>query len=79
MAEDDFDLDEDFPLGDGSADDTADVRCPYCSESVTITVDAGGGVHQQYVEDCEVCCNPWQVTLRFVDGAASVEIAALDE
>ncbi|MDQ3082067.1 MAG: CPXCG motif-containing cysteine-rich protein [Gemmatimonadota bacterium] len=42
-------------------------------------VDAGGGAHQQYVEDCEVCCNPWQVTLRFVDGAASVEIAAIDE
>jgi len=79
MAEDDFDLDEDFPPGDGSADDTADVICPYCSESVTIMVDAGGGAHQQYVEDCEVCCNPWQVTLRFVDGAASVEIAALDE
>ncbi|MBA3406376.1 MAG: CPXCG motif-containing cysteine-rich protein [Gemmatimonadaceae bacterium] len=79
MAEDDFNLDEDFPLGDGSADDTADVICPYCSESVTIMVDAGGGAHQQYVEDCEVCCNPWQVTLRFVDGAASVEIAALDE
>ena len=78
MQDDDLDLDEEFPLGDGTADDSADVTCPYCGESVSIAVDAGSGDMQQYVEDCEVCCNPWQVTVRFVGGAADVRLATLD-
>ncbi len=69
-------LDDLFPLGDGTADDSAEVVCPYCGESVTIAVDPGGGSHQRYVEDCQVCCNPWQVTVQFVDGEAIVEILA---
>jgi len=38
-----------------------DANCPYCGESVEITVDESGGAHQSYVEDCPVCCQPWQV------------------
>ena len=75
---DDSGLDEDFPLGDGTAEDSARVMCPYCGEVVTIAVDPGGGSSQQYVEDCEVCCNPWQVTVRFVGGRAHVEVSPLD-
>lgn len=78
MADYDFDIDDDFPLGDGTAEDFAAVVCPYCGERVTISLDAGGGSYQQYVEDCEVCCNPWQVSVRFIAGAAEVEIAPLD-
>jgi len=51
---------------------------PYCWQTISMILDLSTP-EQSYVEDCEVCCNPWQVTLRFVDGAASVEIAALDE
>ena len=58
---------------------SADVVCPYCAESVTISVDPGSGSLQEYVEDCEVCCNPWQVTVWFVEGIPMVELAALDE
>jgi hypothetical protein len=75
----DDDLDSDFPLADGTAETSADVVCPYCAEGLTIAVDPGGGSVQQYVEDCEVCCNPWQVTLRFVEGIPMVELTALDE
>lgn len=78
MDPDDLELNEEFPLGDGTADDSADVTCPYCAEPVTIAVDAGGGSFQQYVEDCQVCCNPWQVSVRFTDGIASVDVAPLD-
>lgn len=71
-------LDDEFPLGDGTADTSTCVTCPYCSETVEISVDPGGGSVQRYVEDCEVCCNPWQVTVQFINGIASVEVSALD-
>jgi transposase-like protein len=35
--------------------------CPYCGEEVELSVDEGGGSRQSYVEDCPVCCQPWQV------------------
>ena len=75
---DDAGLDEEFPLGDGTVDTEATVMCPYCSEAVTITLDAGGGSVQAYVEDCEVCCQPWQVTVTFRGAEASVSVRALD-
>lgn len=78
MAGDDFDLDEEFPLGDGTAESSADVVCPYCGEGVSIALDPGGGSSQDYVEDCAVCCNPWQVSVRFIGGTAAVEITSLD-
>ena len=31
--------------------------CPYCWEQVTMLVDTSIS-EQEYVEDCEVCCNP---------------------
>ncbi len=76
---DDPDLDADFPLGDGTAETTADVVCPYCGEGVTISVDPGGGSAQEYVEDCEVCCNPWTVTVSVDDGERSVSVDRLDD
>ncbi len=33
------------------------VTCPYCGESFTTLVDCSAGA-QQYVEDCQVCCQP---------------------
>lgn len=66
-------LDEDFPLGDGVADLEAEVICPHCGEGSTIALDPGGGESQDYVEDCPVCCQPWQVSVRYgPDGTASV-------
>ena len=66
---DDFDLDDEFPLGDGTAENSADVVCPYCGEFVTIAVDPGGGTSQQYIEDCEVCCKPIQIQYEVEDEA----------
>ncbi|HUX33985.1 MAG TPA: CPXCG motif-containing cysteine-rich protein [Gemmatimonadaceae bacterium] len=80
-ADDDSDsLDEEFPLGDGAADTEATVICPYCAEEVEITLDPGGGADQQYVEDCEVCSQPWRVSVTYLeDGQAEVTVEALDE
>jgi hypothetical protein len=73
-------LDEDFPLGDGTAETTAAVYCPYCNETVEIALDPGGGSSQEYVEDCEVCCQPWAVNVRYnVDGTATVSVTPLDQ
>lgn len=77
--EDYLDDDDDFPLGDGVADTTAEVWCPYCGEPSEIAVDPGGGDLQHYVEDCPVCCRPWQVTVHFAsDGTVTVACDADD-
>lgn len=38
--------------------------CPYCWESVSMLLDSSI-LKQTYVEDCEVCCNPIQVSSQF--------------
>lgn len=39
-------------------------QCPYCWEEISMLLDAS--VHTQtYIEDCEVCCNPIEVTPNF--------------
>ncbi len=78
--DEDPDLDEEFPLGDGTVDTEATVLCPYCGESIEIAIDPGSGAAQEYVEDCEVCCRPWQVSVTFdADGAAEVTVSSLDD
>lgn len=73
-------LEEEFPLGDGTADLEAVVSCPYCGESVELTLDPGSGPEQDYVEDCEVCCQPWQVSVRYdTEGHADVTVLPLEE
>jgi hypothetical protein len=64
---------------DDPADSEATVLCPYCGEQVEIAVDPTGGSTQSYVEDCQVCCQPWQVTVR-IDrrGKAVVRVDGLD-
>ena len=34
--------------------------CPFCGEPITLLIDVSAG-GQQYIEDCEVCCQPMQV------------------
>jgi hypothetical protein len=80
LGEDDAALDDEFPLGDGVADRAAVVYCPYCGEPSEVAVDPGGGAHQEYVEDCPVCCRPWRVTVAYrPDGSADVWAQTDDE
>ena len=77
---DEFDLDRDFPLGDGTADTSGIVDCPYCGEPNSISLDPGSGDDQDYVEDCQVCCQPWRVSVHYRnDGTAVVRAVALDD
>jgi hypothetical protein len=43
-------------------DDLFPVICPYCGEEVEIYLEPD--VRGSFVQDCEVCCNPWRVTVR---------------
>jgi hypothetical protein len=37
-------------------------------------------MHQQYIEDCQVCCRPWLVSVSYDDeGAAHVHVDASDD
>lgn len=56
-------------------DAETEVECPYCGETVEIVVDKAGGATQDYVQDCEVCCQPWQVHVRLdVGGVVEVRV-----
>ncbi len=60
--------------------DAVAVSCPYCNAEVELVVDPVGGENQEYVEDCEVCCQPWTVRVTIGrDGVDSVEVSTLDE
>lgn len=48
------------------------VDCPYCGETNEIEVDPSAGRSQAYEEDCQVCCRPWQVRVRFDEDSEPV-------
>ena len=39
-------------------------QCPYCWEEISMLLDASV-TSQTYIEDCEVCCNPIELYVRF--------------
>jgi len=38
-------------------------QCPHCWEEISMLLDRS--VSQTYIEDCEVCCNPIEITVKF--------------
>ena len=38
--------------------------CPYCWETISMMLDNSAS-KQVYIEDCEVCCNPIQLSVQF--------------
>jgi transcription elongation factor Elf1 len=41
-------------------------QCPYCGEEISMVLDASVR-RQTYVEDCEVCCRPIEITYTIED------------
>ncbi len=37
-------------------------QCPYCWEEISMLIDFSVN-SQSYIEDCETCCNPIQITV----------------
>ena len=48
------------------------VSCPYCGEHVDITLEPE--IFGTLVQDCEVCCRPWQVRVGYDQGARYIEV-----
>jgi len=57
-------------------EETFVVTCPYCGENVEIYVEPE--MRGSFVQDCEVCCNPWRVRVWREDGERQVEVARAD-
>jgi hypothetical protein len=57
-------------------DDTFLVVCPYCGEEIEIYVEPD--VQGRFVQDCEVCCQPWTVRVTTVDGDRWVDVSRAD-
>jgi transcription elongation factor Elf1 len=39
-------------------------QCPYCWEEISMLLDTSVR-KQTYIEDCEICCNPIEINVRF--------------
>jgi len=66
---------------DSPGDDSPEaglLACPHCGEALDSYVDPGGGEHQDYVEDCAVCCRPirFQAALDPETGQYTVDVSA---
>ena len=50
-------------------------HCPFCAEPITLVVDFSAG-SQTYIEDCQVCCQPMEISVSVeADGHQSVQVA----
>lgn len=56
--------------------DAFPVTCPFCGERVEIYVEPD--VKGSFVQDCEVCCNPWRVQVSGRGGDRTVRLTRAD-
>ncbi len=70
----DYDFDDDFADEPGhELTDEATYLCNSCGEEIVVPLDFSEGHHQEYVEDCPVCCNPNVIFVDFdADGQANI-------
>ncbi len=53
-------------------------QCPYCWEEISMLLDPSQS--QTYVEDCEICCNPIEITTEFqAQNLVSFSAISLDQ
>jgi hypothetical protein len=54
-------------------------QCPYCWEEISMLFDSSI-TKQQYIEDCEVCCNPIEITALFENAElVSLEVNSIEQ
>ncbi len=42
-------------------------QCPKCWQEISVLIDTSA-VEDEYIEDCEVCCNPIIITFLYKNG-----------
>ncbi|NND15519.1 MAG: CPXCG motif-containing cysteine-rich protein [Eudoraea sp.] len=47
-----------------------DFQCPYCWQEISMLLDPSIA-DQEYIEDCEVCCNPIRIKVSFKENDMS--------
>ena len=53
--------------------EATEVQCPYCWEMINFTIDCSVP-EQEYIEDCEVCCQPIDLKITInTDGLPTVQ------
>ena len=60
-----------------NATEPVSIECPYCGESIEILVDLSVE-EQSYIEDCQVCCRPINLTV-MVDAEGMPQVTAIGE
>jgi cysteine-rich CPXCG protein len=63
-------------VGSPQVSDEFLVTCPFCGEQVEIYVEPD--VNGSFVQDCEVCCNPWRVHVSGRDEDRAVHVTRAD-
>lgn len=53
-------------------------QCPYCWETISMLLEPMPQ-RQHYIEDCEVCCRPIELTYSLDTSLDSFEAAILDQ
>ena len=57
-------------------ENTFRVTCPHCGETLEIYIEPD--VEGSLIQDCEVCCNPWQVQVFQGERRRRVRVSRLD-
>ena len=59
-----------------SIPDQFNIVCPYCGESVDVYLEPD--VEGNLVQDCAVCCNPWDINVWDDGEARHIEVSRTD-
>lgn len=51
------------------------IQCPYCGEMIDILID-GSVSHQNYIEDCQVCCRPINFDVMVIEGGETTVLVS---
>lgn len=58
--------------------ESVSIECPHCGETFSLALDASEGT-AEFTIDCEVCCRPMTVAVRFNDEGDLEELTVTEE
>lgn len=53
--------------------ETVVVQCPWCGEAIEVWVEPES--EGTAVQDCDVCCRPCELVIRYEDGTPTVDVS----